>query len=159
MADILPRQLRAADSADQGDPNGPTLRCIGRRLRIRVGAIDRNRRNRALIGGFVPAVDAPAMRFRCLDHWLLGPDGPIGNDSPDSLGPAGLVSPTWCDSGVRLIDDGVRPARRPAGLRGRRIRVQREPFRTAIGAVPEKAQPDPTIGGAIAFPQGGVSWA
>jgi tripartite ATP-independent transporter DctP family solute receptor len=149
---VLAREFRAADTQNEDYPTVQALRYMGRlveersggRLQIRVfhsrqlgeeketieqtrvGAIDLNRTNVALIGSFVPATNVLAMPFlfRSVDHLHKVLDGPIGKDILGSFEPYGFVGLTFYESGARSIYNSVRPVRALADLKGLRIRVQ-----------------------------------
>jgi tripartite ATP-independent transporter DctP family solute receptor len=93
----------------------------------RVGAIDLNRTNVALIGNMVPAMNVLAMPFlfRSIEHLQKVLDGPIGSEILDSFEPYGFVGLAFYDSGARSIYNSGRPIRSIADLRGLRLRVQR----------------------------------
>ena len=146
------REFRAADTQSEDYPTVQALRYMGRlieektdgRLQIRVfhsrqlgeeketiqqtraGAIDLNRSNVALIGGFVPATNVLAMPFlfRSIEHLQNVLDGPIGEEILNSFEPYGFVGLTFYDSGARSIYNNVRPIRSIADIKGLRIRVQ-----------------------------------
>jgi tripartite ATP-independent transporter DctP family solute receptor len=92
----------------------------------RVGAIDLNRTNVALIGTMVPAMNVLAMPFlfRSIEHQQKVLDGPIGNELLNSFEPYGFVGLAFYDSGARSIYNSVRPIRDLSDLKGLRIRVQ-----------------------------------
>ena len=92
----------------------------------RVGAIDLNRTNVALIGTMVPAMNVLAMPFlfRSIEHLQKVLDGPIGNEILGSFEPYGFVGLAFYDSGARSIYNSVRPVTSMADLKGLRIRVQ-----------------------------------
>jgi tripartite ATP-independent transporter DctP family solute receptor len=92
----------------------------------RVGAIDLNRTNVALIGNLVPAMNVLAMPFlfRSIEHLQKVLDGPIGSEILDSFEPYGFVGLAFYDSGARSIYNSVRPIRSIADLKGLRLRVQ-----------------------------------
>jgi tripartite ATP-independent transporter DctP family solute receptor len=92
----------------------------------RVGAIDLNRTNVALIGTMVPAMNVLAMPFlfRSIEHLQKVLDGPIGNEILGSFEPYGFVGLAFYDSGARSIYNSVRPVTSMADLRGLRVRVQ-----------------------------------
>ena len=92
----------------------------------RVGAIDLNRTNVALIGNMVPAMNVLAMPvlFRSIEHLQKVLDGPIGSEILDSFEPYGFVGLAFYDSGARSIYNSVRPVRSIADLKGLRLRVQ-----------------------------------
>jgi len=108
----------------------------------RVGAIDLNRTNVALIGSFVPAMNVLAMPFlfRSIEHLHKVLDGPIGSEILDSFEPYGFVGLTFYDSGARSIYNSVRPIRTLADMKGLRIRVQQSELMSdmirALGAEP-----------------------
>jgi tripartite ATP-independent transporter DctP family solute receptor len=108
----------------------------------RVGAIDLNRTNVALIGNFIPAMNVLAMPFlfRSIEHMQKVLDGPVGREILDSFEPYGFVGLAFYDSGARSIYNGVRPVRSFADLRGLRIRVQQSELMKemvrALGAEP-----------------------
>jgi tripartite ATP-independent transporter DctP family solute receptor len=108
----------------------------------RVGAIDLNRTNVALIGSFVPAMNVLAMPFlfRSIDHLHKVLDGPIGNEILSSFEPYGFVGLTFYDSGARSVYNSVRPVRSIADMKGLRIRVQQSELMSsmirALGAEP-----------------------
>jgi tripartite ATP-independent transporter DctP family solute receptor len=92
----------------------------------RVGAIDLNRTNVALIGNLVPAMNVLAMPFlfRSIEHLQKVLDGPIGSEILDSFEPYGFIGLAFYDSGARSIYNNVRPIRSIADLKGLRLRVQ-----------------------------------
>jgi tripartite ATP-independent transporter DctP family solute receptor len=100
----------------------------------RVGAIDLNRTNVALIGAFVPSMNVLAMPFlfRSIDHLHKVLDGPIGNEILNSFEPYGFVGLTFYDSGARSIYNSVRPVRSLADMKGLRIRVQQSELMSSM---------------------------
>jgi tripartite ATP-independent transporter DctP family solute receptor len=162
------REFRAADTQSEDYPTVQALRFMGRlieektggRLQIRVfhsrqlgeeketieqtraGAIDLNRTNVALIGTFVPAMNALAMPFlfRSIQHLQKVLDGPIGDEILGGFEEFGFVGLTFYDSGARSIYNSVRPVRTIADLKGLRIRVQQSELMSdmikALGAEP-----------------------
>jgi tripartite ATP-independent transporter DctP family solute receptor len=162
------REFRAADTQSQDYPTVQALRYMGRvvaerssdRLQIRVfhsrqlgeeketieqtrvGAIDLNRTNVALIGTFVPAMNVLAMPFlfRSIEHLEKVLDGPIGSEILGSFEPFGFVGLAFYDSGARSIYNSVRPIRSIDDLRGLRLRVQQSELMSdmirALGAEP-----------------------
>jgi tripartite ATP-independent transporter DctP family solute receptor len=108
----------------------------------RVGAIDLNRTNVALIGTMVPAMNVLAMPFlfRSIEHLQKVLDGPIGNEILDSFEPYGFVGLAFYDSGARSIYNSVRPVTSIADLKGLRLRVQQSEQMSemirALGAEP-----------------------
>ena len=80
----------------------------------RVGAIDLNRTNVALIGTMVPSMNVLAMPFlfRSIEHLQKVLDGPIGNEFLNSFEPYGFVGLTFYDFGARSIYNSVRPSAR-----------------------------------------------
>ena len=100
----------------------------------RVGAIDLNRTNVALIGTMVPAMNVLAMPFlfRSIEHMQKVLDGPIGNEILDSFEPYGFVGLAFYDSGARSIYNSVRPITSMADLKGLRIRVQQSEQMSAM---------------------------
>jgi tripartite ATP-independent transporter DctP family solute receptor len=164
----LAREFRATDTQNEDYPTVQALRYMGRliadrtngRLQIRVfhsnqlgeeketieqtrvGAIDLNRTNVALIGTFVPATNVLAMPFlfRSIEHLQKVLDGPIGTEILNSFEPYGFVGLTFYDSGARSIYNNVRPVRSLADMKGMRIRVQQSALMSemikALGAEP-----------------------
>jgi tripartite ATP-independent transporter DctP family solute receptor len=162
------REFRAADTQSEDYPTVQALRFMGRiiaerssnrlQLRVfhsrqlgeeketieqtRVGAIDLNRTNVALIGSFVPAMNVLAMPFlfRSIEHLEKVLDGPIGNEILNSFEPYGFVGLTFYDSGARSIYNSVRPVRSVADMKGLRLRVQQSELMSdmirALGAEP-----------------------
>jgi tripartite ATP-independent transporter DctP family solute receptor len=162
------REFRAADTQSEDYPTVQALRFMGRiiaersnnrfQLRVfhsrqlgeeketieqtRVGAIDLNRTNVALIGSFVPAMNVLAMPFlfRSIEHLEKVLDGPIGNEILSSFEPYGFVGLTFYDSGARSIYNSVRPVRSIADMKGLRLRVQQSELMSdmikALGAEP-----------------------
>ncbi len=162
------REFRVADTQTEDYPTVEALRMMGRiiaektggrqLLRVfhsnqlgeeretldqtRAGAVDLNRTNVALIGGFIPTVNVLAMPFlfRSIDHLQHVLDGPIGNEILTSLQSAGLVGLTFYDSGARSLYNSVRPVRSLADMKGLRIRVQQSELMIemvkALGAEP-----------------------
>src|SRR5881392_412070 len=108
----------------------------------RVGAIDLNRTNVALVGTFVPAMNVLAMPFlfRSIDHLQKVLDGPIGNEILGSFEAYGFVGLAFYDSGARSIYNSVRPIRSIADVKGLRLRVQQSELMAdmikALGAEP-----------------------
>ncbi len=108
----------------------------------RAGAVDLNRTNVALIGGFIPTVNVLAMPFlfRSIDHLQRVLDGAIGNEILSSFQSAGLIGLTFYDSGARSLYNSVRPVRNLADMKGLRIRVQQSALMMemvkALGAEP-----------------------
>lgn len=162
------REFRAADTQSEGYPTVQALLYMGslveersggrhqikvfhsRQLgeeketleQTRVGAIDLNRTNVALIGTMVPPMNVLAMPFlfRSIEHQQKVLDGPIGNEILASFEPYGFVGLAFYDSGARSIYNSVRPVHSMADLKGLRVRVQQseqmsEMIRT-LGAVP-----------------------
>lgn len=162
------REFRAADTQTEDYPTVQALRYMGaliaertggrheikvfhsRQLgeeketieQTRVGAIDLNRTNVALIGNFVPATNVLAMPFlfRSIEHMQKVLDGPIGSEILNSFEPYGFVGLAFYDSGARSIYNEVRPVRSIADLKGLRIRVQQSELMSqmirALGAEP-----------------------
>ena len=162
------REFRAADTQAENYPTVQALLYMGRliaeksggrhQIRVfhshqlgeeketieqtRVGAIDINRTNVALIGTFVPAMNVLAMPFlfRSIEHLQKVLDGPIGNEILDSFAPYGFVGLAFYDSGARSIYNSVRPVRSLADLKGLRLRVQQSELMSdmikALGAEP-----------------------
>ena len=162
------REFRAADTQTEDYPTVQALRYMGaliaersggrhevkvfhsRQLgeeketieQTRVGAIDLNRTNVALIGNFVPAMNVLAMPFlfRSIEHMQKVLDGPIGGEILGSFEPYGFVGLAFYDSGARSIYNGTRPVRNVADLKGLRIRVQQSELMSqmirALGAEP-----------------------
>ena len=146
------REFRAADTQSEDYPTVEALRYMGslvaersggrHRLAVfhsrqlgeeketleqtRVGAIDLNRTNVALIGTMVPAVNVLAMPFlfRSIEHLQKVLDGPIGAEILNSFEPYGFVGLAFYDSGARSIYNSVRPVHSLADVKGLRIRVQ-----------------------------------
>jgi len=165
---VFAREFRAADTHSEDYPTVQALRYMGRlieersggRLQIRVfhsrqlgeeketieqtrvGTIDLNRTNVALVGTFVPATNVLAMPFlfRSIEHLQKVLDGPIGNEILNSFEPYGFVGLAFYDSGARSIYNSVRPVRSLADLKGLRIRVQQSELMAemirAFGAEP-----------------------
>src|SRR5476649_439006 len=162
------REFRVADTQNEGYPTVQALLYMGRlidektggRLQIRVfhsrqlgeeketieqtrvGAIDLNRTNVALIGTFVPAMNVLAMPFlfRSIEHLQKVLDGPIGNEILNSFEPFGFVGLAFYDSGARSVYNSVRPVRWIADMKGLRLRVQQSELMSdmikALGAEP-----------------------
>lgn len=165
---VFAREFRAADTQDEDYPTVQALNYMGGlveqrsggRLKIRVfhsrqlgeeketieqtrvGAIDLNRTNVALLGSFVPAMNVLAMPFlfRSTEHLQKVLDGPIGQEMLKSFEPYGFVGLAFYDSGARSIYSSTRPVRSVADLKGLRIRVQQSSVMSdmvrALGAVP-----------------------
>ena len=154
------REFRAADTQSEDYPTVQALRYMGHlieersggRLQIRVfhsrqlgeeketieqtrvGAIDLNRTNVALIGTFVPSMNVLAMPFlfRSLEHLQKVLEGPIGNEILGSFEPYGFVGLAFYDSGARSIYNSVRPVRSLSDLKGLRIRVQQSELMSSM---------------------------
>jgi tripartite ATP-independent transporter DctP family solute receptor len=162
------REFRAADTQERGYPTVQALLFMGYRIQertggrhsinvfdshqlgeeketleqTRVGAIDLNRTNAALIGDLVPRVNALAMPFlfRSVDHLHQVLDGPIGEEILASFEPSGFIGLTFYDSGARSIYNTVRPVHTLDDMKGLRIRVQQSELMSntikALGAIP-----------------------
>ena len=167
-AGAVAREFRAADTQAEDYPTVQALIYMGRlvaeksggrhQIRVfhshqlgeeketieqtRVGAIDLNRTNVALIGTFVPAMNVLAMPFlfRSVGHLQKVLDGPIGNEILGSFEPYGFVGLAFYDSGARSIYNSVRPVRSLSDLKGLRLRVQQSELMSdmikALGAEP-----------------------
>jgi tripartite ATP-independent transporter DctP family solute receptor len=100
----------------------------------RVGAIDLNRTNVALIGTMVPSMNVLAMPFlfRSIEHLQKVLDGPIGSELLNSFEPYGFVGLAFYDSGARSIYNSVRPIRSIDDLKGLRLRVQQSEQMSAM---------------------------
>lgn len=100
----------------------------------RVGAIDLNRTNVALIGTMVPSMNVLAMPFlfRSIEHLQKVLDGPIGNELLNSFEAYGFVGLAFYDSGARSIYNSVRPIRSIDDLKGMRLRVQQSEQMSAM---------------------------
>ncbi len=165
---VSPREFRAADTQNEDYPTVQALHYMGSLVtersggrhqikvfhshqlgeeketleQTRVGAIDLNRTNVALIGTIVPAMNVLAMPFlfRSIEHQQKVLDGPIGNEILASFEPYGFVGLAFYDSGARSIYNSVRPIHSMADLRGLRVRVQQSEQMSemirALGAEP-----------------------
>src|SRR5436305_11708687 len=146
------REFRAADTQAEDYPTVQALRFMGSMIaersggrdhirvfhsrqlgeeketieQTRVGAIDLNRTNVALIGNLVPAMNVLAMPFlfRSIEHLQKVLDGPIGNEILNSFEPYGFIGMAFYDSGARSIYNSVRPVRTLDDIKGLRLRVQ-----------------------------------
>ena len=164
----LAREFRAADTQAEDYPTVQALRFMGRMIaersggrdqirvfhsrqlgeeketieQTRVGAIDLNRTNVALIGNFVPAMNVLAMPFlfRSIEHLQKVLDGPIGSEILNSFEPYGFVGLAFYDSGARSIYNSVRPIRTLSDMKDLRLRVQQSELMSsmirALGAEP-----------------------
>ncbi len=162
------REFRAADTQSEEYPTVQALRFMGRLVsertggrheikvfhshqlgeeketleQTRVGAIDLNRSNVALIGNIVPAMNVLALPFlfRSIDHMQKVLDGPIGAEILGSFEPYGFVGLAFYNSGARSIYNNVRPVRSISDLKGLRVRVQQSEqmsdMMRALGASP-----------------------
>src|SRR3954466_328631 len=154
------REFRAADTQAEDYPTVQALRLMGSMIaersggrdqirvfhsrqlgeeketieQTRVGAIDLNRTNGALIGTMVPAMNVLAMPFlfRSVEHLQKVLDGPIGAEILGSFEPYGFVGLAFYDSGARSIYNSVRPVTSMADLKGLRIRVQQSEQMSAM---------------------------
>ena len=157
---VFAREFRASDTQNEEYPTVQALRYMGSlvsersggRLQIkvfhsrqlgeeketieqtRVGAIDLNRTNVALIGTMVPSMNVLAMPFlfRSIEHLQKVLDGPIGSELLNSFEPYGFVGLAFYDSGARSIYNSVRPIRSIDDLRGLRLRVQQSEQMSAM---------------------------
>ncbi|HZR90495.1 MAG TPA: TRAP transporter substrate-binding protein [Bradyrhizobium sp.] len=167
-ASAIAREFRAADTQSEDYPTVQALNYMGSlveqrtggRLKIRVfhsrqlgeeketieqtrvGAIDLNRTNVALLGSFVPAMNVLAMPFlfRSTAHLRKVLDGPIGQEMLKSFEPYGFVGLAFYDSGARSLYSSIRPVHSLLDLKGLRIRVQQSELMSdmvrALGAEP-----------------------
>ena len=157
---VFAREFRASDTQNEEYPTVQALRYMGSlvsersggRLQIkvfhsrqlgeeketieqtRVGAIDLNRTNVALIGTMVPSMNVLAMPFlfRSIEHLQKVLDSPIGSELLNSFEPYGFVGLAFYDSGARSIYNSVRPIRSIDDLRGLRLRVQQSEQMSAM---------------------------
>jgi len=157
---VFAREFRAADTQNEDYPTVQALGYMGNlvsersggRLKIkvfhsrqlgeeketleqtRVGAIDLNRTNVALIGTIVPSMNVLAMPFlfRSIEHLQKVLDGPIGAELLNSFEPYGFVGLAFYDSGARSIYNSVRPVRSFDDLKGLRLRVQQSEQMSAM---------------------------
>jgi tripartite ATP-independent transporter DctP family solute receptor len=157
---VFAREFRAADTQSEDYPTVQALRYMGHlieersggRLQIRVfhsrqlgeeketieqtrvGAIDLNRTNVALIGTFVPSMNVLAMPFlfRSIEHLQKVLEGPIGNEILGSFEPYGFVGLAFYDSGARSIYNSAHPVRSLSDLKGLRIRVQQSELMSSM---------------------------
>ena len=108
----------------------------------RIGAIDLNRTNVALIGSLVPVANVLSLPFlfRSFEHLHRVLDQGIGQEILAQFQPHGFVGLTIYDSGARSIYNSVRPVRSLADMKGLRIRVQQSSLMSdmikALGADP-----------------------
>jgi tripartite ATP-independent transporter DctP family solute receptor len=100
----------------------------------RVGAIDLNRTNVALIGTMVPSMNVLAMRFlfRSIEPLQKVLDGPIGNGLLNSFEPYGFVGLAFYDCGARSIYNSLRPVRSIDDLTGMQLQVQQSEQMSAM---------------------------
>lgn len=109
---------------------------------VRAGALDMARVNMAPLNELVPETVVPSLPFvfRSADHLHRVLDGPIGTDIAHAFEPHGFVALAFYDSGARSFYNARHPLRRPADLKGMRVRVQQSPLAEAmiraLGAVP-----------------------
>lgn len=109
---------------------------------VRAGALDMARVNMAPLNELVPETVVPSLPFvfRSADHLHRVLDGPIGTDIARAFEPHGFVALAFYDSGARSFYNARHPLRRPADLKGMRVRVQQSPLAEAmiraLGAVP-----------------------
>ena len=185
---VFAREFPTADAPSADDPTVAALHDMGhlieedspRRLQIRVshsrqprvsieqtrvGAIDLNRTNAALIGTFVPSMTPLSMPFlfRSSEHVQNVLNGPT--EIPNSLKPCGFVGLTSYDCPARAIDRGVRPVKsltRLKGLKGRKQPSEltsdivealgAEPIRSPHGQVPTRCAASLKEGAEINWP-------
>ena len=109
---------------------------------VRAGALDMARVNMAPLNELVPETVVPSLPFvfRSADHLHRVLDGPIGADLARAFERHGFVALAFYDSGARSFYNSRHPLRRPADLKGMRMRVQQSPLAEAmvraLGAVP-----------------------
>jgi tripartite ATP-independent transporter DctP family solute receptor len=107
----------------------------------RVGAIDIDRINVAVIADVAPVLNVLALPFlfQSIDHLHRVIDGPIGDDILAALEPSGFIGLTFYDSGARSIY-AMQPVRSLADLKGLHLRVQQSDLVNrmvkALGAEP-----------------------
>src|SRR5262249_3079706 len=162
------REFRAADTQSDDYPTVQALRYMGHLIeersggrleirvfhsrelgeeketieQIRVGAIDLNRTNVALVGNFVPSMNVLAMLFlfRSIEHMQKVLDGPIGNEILGNFEPYGFIGLAFYDSGARSIHNNIRPVRSLSDRKDLRIRVRQSELMSsmirALGADP-----------------------
>lgn len=157
---VFAREFRAADTQNEEYPTVQALGYMGSLVRersggrhqikvfhsrqlgeeketleqTRVGAIDLNRTNVALIGTMVPSMNVLAMPFlfRSVEHMQKVLDGPIGNELLNSFEAYGFVGLAFYDSGARSIYNSVRPIRSIDDLKEMRLRVQQSEQMSAM---------------------------
>ena len=146
------REFRAADIQASDYPTVRAIEFMGKRLaertggrhtirlfhsgalgqeidtieQTRVGAIDINRINVALLASAIPELNALGMPFlfRSEDHLHKALDGTIGADILAGFAAYGFIGLAFYDSGARSIYNSARPVRSVADMRGLSIRVQ-----------------------------------
>lgn len=168
MAAASARELRVADTHPADYPTVQALDHLGRMLaersqgrltlkvlhsrlmgeesetiqHVRIGALDMARVNLAPLNTIVPETVVPSLPFvfRSAGHLHRVFDGPIGSDIAKAFERHGFVALAFYDSGARSFYNSRGPLRRPADLKGLRIRVQQSPLAeamvSALGAVP-----------------------
>jgi tripartite ATP-independent transporter DctP family solute receptor len=108
----------------------------------RIGALDMARVNLAPMNGTVPETIVPSLPFlfRSVDHLHNCLDGPVGGELAKALERHGFIALAYYDSGARSFYNARHAIRRPADLKGLRIRVQQSPVAEAmvqaLGATP-----------------------
>lgn len=154
------RELRVADTHPADYPTVQTLDYMGRLLaersqgrlglkvlhsrlmgeeaetieHTRIGALDMARVNLAPLNGTVPETIVPSLPFlfRSAEHLHKCLDGPVGADLAKAFERHGFIALAFYDSGARSFYNARRPIRRPADLKGLRIRVQQSPVAEAM---------------------------
>lgn len=157
---VFAREFRATDTQNEDYPTVQALGYLGNMVRersggrlqikvfhshqlgeeketleqTRVGAIDLNRTNVALIGTMMPSMNVLAMPFlfRSIEHLQKVLNGPIGSELLNSFEPYGFVGLAFYDSGARSIYNSVRPIRSIDDLNGMRVRVQQSEQMSAM---------------------------
>lgn len=147
-----PMPLRAADSQNDGYPTVEALKFFAAnlaertegRLQVEIypseqlgsqndtmelaqfGGIDFVRINMAPLNVLVPETTIPSLPFvfRSISHMRAAMDGAPGQAILDALSAHGLIGLALYDSGSRSIYTVDRPVRRPADMRGLKVRVQ-----------------------------------
>lgn len=160
LTGAMARELRVADTHPPDYPTVQALDHLGRLLaersrgrltlkvlhsrlmgeegdtiqHVRVGALDMARVNLAPLNGLVPETVVPSLPFvfRSAAHLHRVMDGPIGADIAKAFERHGFVALAFYDSGARSFYNKNRPLRRPADLKGLRIRVQQSPLAEAM---------------------------
>lgn len=115
-------------------PNGQLAKQQASIDGLQTGVVDFTLQTAAFLENLFPRVQVVDMPFlfknRATAERLL--DGEIGQVLFEEMKPRGILGLIWGTDGWRVIENSVRPIKRPADMRGLRFRIQNGPVYAAM---------------------------